>query len=127
MSIYMYAPHVYIFLLWVDVCVWLQARMVSSIPKFKRSAMVCKYKFNTLYKQYREDKVANNILGNDCYDYEFYKSLDTWWHLNSNVMKHVLASANDSTTPTTLVDSPDITTIYIKNVVELWQLQAINP
>jgi hypothetical protein len=94
--------------------------MVSSIPKFKRLAVVCKCKFNTLYlKQYREDKVANNILGNDCHDCEFYKSLDTWWHFNCNVMKHVLASANDSTTPTTLVESLDITTTCIENVVKL--------
>jgi hypothetical protein len=53
----------------------LQARMVSSIPGFKKSAMECKHKLNTLYKQYREDKVANNILGNDRHDCKFYKSL----------------------------------------------------
>jgi hypothetical protein len=47
------------------------------IHGFKNSAMACKRKFNTLYMQYREDKVANNILGNDHHDCKFYESLDT--------------------------------------------------
>jgi hypothetical protein len=45
----------------VDFWMGLQARMVSSIPGFKRSTVAYKHKFNTLYKQYRKDKLANNI------------------------------------------------------------------
>jgi hypothetical protein len=36
-----------------------------------------KRKFNTLYKQYKEDKIVNNISQNDCHDCKFYESLDT--------------------------------------------------
>jgi hypothetical protein len=56
--------------------------MVSSIPRFKKSVVACKRKFNTLYKQYKEDKIANNISGNDHHDCRFFESLDNWWHFN---------------------------------------------
>jgi hypothetical protein len=36
-----------------------------------------------------------------------------------DVMKHVSASANDSTTPTVHVESPDITSTLIEKVVDV--------
>jgi hypothetical protein len=40
-------------------------------------------------------------------------------------MKHVLASANDSTTSTTSIESPDITTNFIENVAEVYNSNNI--
>jgi hypothetical protein len=38
-------------------------------------------------KQYKDDKITNGILGNDCYECPFYDALDSWWHQSGNVMK----------------------------------------
>jgi hypothetical protein len=42
-----------------------------------------------------DDKITNEILGNDCHEYPFYDALDSWWHQNKNVMKHVSIFINE--------------------------------
>jgi hypothetical protein len=42
-------------------------------------------------------------------------------------MKHVSPSVNDSTTPTTLVESPDITTTYMENAMKMSNSDNIKP
>jgi len=49
-----------------------------------------------LYKLYKEDKLVNGIFGSDRLACKFYNSFDQWWHQTGIVMKHVIASANDS-------------------------------
>ena len=78
---------------------------------FKESDVVYKCKFNTFYKKYKNDKVANGTLGNDHYDYKFYESTEIQWYFNNNIMKHVLANANDSTIP---MKNLDIITTFIE-------------
>jgi hypothetical protein len=47
---------------------------------FSRTAIVNKWKFNEIFKQYKNDKIANGISSNDCHECPFYDALDSWWH-----------------------------------------------
>lgn len=85
----------------------LHARMVALICGFTQTVVACKKKFNAIYKQYKEDKIAIGILGNDRHECRFCESMEQWWHQNGNVMKHITASANDSSEP---VDNPEFST-----------------
>jgi len=40
-------------------------------------------------------QIVNGILGNDHHECPFYDALDSWWHQNGNVMKHVSASTSE--------------------------------
>jgi hypothetical protein len=62
---------------------------------FKDFRITCKQKFNAIYKQYKNDKIANGISGNDRHECPSYDALNSWWHQSGNVMKHVNASANE--------------------------------
>ena len=53
-------------------------------------------KNNTLFKQYKVDKMANNVSGEGHHECKFYGSIDQWWHQTSTMMKHVSASTNDN-------------------------------
>ncbi len=70
--------------------------MLASIPKFSKTLIDCKQKFNTIYKQYKDDEIVNGILGNDHYECPFYKALDCWQHQSGNVMKHVNPFTNET-------------------------------
>jgi hypothetical protein len=80
----------------VDVWVKLHARMLALIHGLNRSVEACKKKFNTLFKQYKVDKMANSVSGEGHHECKFYDSTDQWWHQTGTVMKHVSASANDN-------------------------------
>jgi hypothetical protein len=54
--------------------------MLASIFGFLRILIACKWKFNAIYKQYKDDKIANGILDNDHHECPFYDALDSWWH-----------------------------------------------
>jgi hypothetical protein len=54
--------------------------MLASILGFSRTPIVCKWKFNAIYKQYKDDKIANEILGIDYHECPFYDALNSWWH-----------------------------------------------
>ncbi len=69
--------------------------MSVTILGFSKILISCKQKFNAIYKQYKDDKIANGILGNDRHECPFYDALNSWQHQNGNVMKHVSASANE--------------------------------
>jgi hypothetical protein len=81
--------------LMVDTWVKLHTRMSAAIPGFPRIPIACKWKFNAIYKQYKDDKIANGILGNDCHECPFYDVLDSCWHWNGNVMKNVSVFGNE--------------------------------
>lgn len=80
----------------VDTWLKLHARLIAVIPGLNRTAEACKKKFNSMYKLYKEDKVANGISGSNRHACKFYDSFDQWWHQTGTVKKHVTASANDS-------------------------------
>lgn len=80
----------------IDTWVKLHARMVAMIPNFTRSSVACKKKFSSIFKQYKEDKLANGISGNDRRECQFFDSMDEWWHQAGQVMKHVSATTDNS-------------------------------
>ncbi len=69
--------------------------MLATLLGFSRTAIVYKWKFNEIFKQYKNDKIANGISSNDRHECPFYDALDSWWHWSGNVMKHVNAFANE--------------------------------
>ena len=68
-----------------------------AIPGFSRMAKACRKKFKSDFKQYKEDKLANSILGNDRHECMFYDSGNHCWHHFGSVMKHVSATTMDNT------------------------------
>jgi hypothetical protein len=66
--------------------------MLATFSGFSKIPIACKHKFNASYKQYKNDKIVNGISSNDHHECPFYDALDSWWHRNGNVMKHVSAS-----------------------------------
>jgi hypothetical protein len=54
--------------------------MLASILGFSRTLIAYKWKFDAIYKQYKNDKIANGILGDDHHECPFYDALDSWWH-----------------------------------------------
>lgn len=68
-----------------------------AIPGFSRTAEACRKKFEMVFKQYKEDKLANSISGNGRHECKFYDSIDHWWHQAGSVMKHVSATTMEST------------------------------
>jgi hypothetical protein len=62
-----------------------------------RSASPIAYKqtFNEIYKLYKDEKITNEILENDHREWPFNDALDSWWHQNKNVMKHVNVFINE--------------------------------
>ena len=71
--------------------------MIVAIPRFLRTAEACRKKFETVFKQYKEDKLANSSLGNDQHKYKFNDSIDRCWNQASSVMKHVRVTTMDNT------------------------------
>jgi hypothetical protein len=62
--------------------------MVTTILGFIRTIEACK-KFNMLFKQYKIDKIANNILREENHECKFYESIDQWWHQTCTITKHL--------------------------------------
>jgi hypothetical protein len=69
--------------------------MLVSIFGFSRIPIAYKQKFNAIYNLYKDDKTTNEILGNDHHECPFYDALDSWWHQNKNVMKHMNVFINE--------------------------------
>jgi hypothetical protein len=65
-------------LLGVGTWLKLHTQILDSIPWFLKIPIVYKWKFNAIYKQYKDDKVANGILGYDHHEYPFCDALDSW-------------------------------------------------
>lgn len=82
----------------------LHARMMAAVEGFNRTPIACKRKFNSLYKQYKDDKMTNNVSDSDRNEYKFYECLDQWWHFNGHVMRHVSSVSKNCTTST--MDNP---------------------
>ena len=81
-------------------------------------------KFNTLYKLYKENKLANGYSRSNHHACKYYDSFYQWWHQTGTIMKYVTTSANDSVnlkiTPQTM------RMIYIQMILQFqlqWQLQ----
>ncbi len=51
----------------------LHIQMLVSIPDFSKIPVAFKHKFNAIYKQHKNEMIANGILGND-----FHKCLFLW-------------------------------------------------
>jgi hypothetical protein len=73
----------------------LHTQMLATLLSFSRTPIGCKWKFNAIYKQYKDDKIVNGISSNDWHESPFYDALDRWWHRCENVKKHVNASVNE--------------------------------
>jgi hypothetical protein len=69
--------------------------MLATLLGVSRTSITCKRKFNSIYKQYKNDKIANGISDNDRHECLFYAALNSWRHQSGNVMKHVSAFANE--------------------------------
>jgi hypothetical protein len=62
--------------------------MVTTILGFIWRIEACK-KFKMLFKQYKIDKLTNNILREESHECKFYESIDKMWHQTCTIMKHV--------------------------------------
>ena len=60
----------------MDTWLKLHTCLIVVIPRLNRIAEACKKKFNSLYKLYKKDKLANGILGLDHHKCKFYNSFD---------------------------------------------------
>jgi len=83
----------------VDMWYKLHARLLSQIPTLKKSHVAIKKKFNSLFKAYKEDKLANNVSGESRHDCKYYDQFESWFFQTRYVQKHVSASANDLDLP----------------------------
>jgi hypothetical protein len=54
--------------------------MLTSIFGFSTTPIACKWKFNAIYKQYKDNKIVNKISSDDCRECPFYDALVSWWH-----------------------------------------------
>ena len=66
--------------------------MVVMLPKFTQTAITCRKKHESIFKAYKDDKLAIEVLENIHYKNKFYKVMDEWWHQVGQVMEHVLAT-----------------------------------
>jgi len=71
------------------------ARMLAMVQNFTRSSITCKKKIPYIFKECKEEKLANGVLGNDRHECWFFIAMDEWWHQIGKVMKHVYATTND--------------------------------
>jgi hypothetical protein len=53
----------------------LHTQMLVSILGFSKIPISFKHKFNPIYKQYKDDKIANQISSNDHHECPFYDAL----------------------------------------------------
>ena len=74
----------------------LHSRLLCLCPSFKKTPKACKSKFSEVFKAYKDDKQANSISGEARHTCKFYDAMDTWYHQNGAVMKHILASSTDN-------------------------------
>ena len=77
----------------------LHARLLFQIPTLKKSPVAVKKKFNSLFKAYKEDKVANNVSGESRHECKYYDQFESWFSQTRSVQKHVSATANDVDLP----------------------------
>jgi hypothetical protein len=52
--------------------------MLASICRILRISITYKWKLNAIYKKYKDDKIAKEILSNDHHECPFYDALDSW-------------------------------------------------
>ena len=74
----------------------LHSRLLCLCPNFKKTPKACKSKFSEVFKAYKDDKQANSISGETRHTCKFYDAMDTWYHQNGAVMKHISASSSDN-------------------------------
>ena len=65
-------------------------------PNFKKTPKACKSKFSEVFKAYKDDKQANSISGEVRHTCKFYNAMDTWYHQNGAVMKHISGSSSEN-------------------------------
>ncbi|KAG0572580.1 hypothetical protein KC19_VG107200 [Ceratodon purpureus] len=80
----------------VNMWLKLHSGLLCLIPNFKKTQKACKNKFLDVLKTYKEDKQANSISGESRHTCKFYDAMDTWYHHNGAVVKHISASIDDT-------------------------------
>ena len=71
--------------------------MLAAIPGFFCIVEACRKKSQTVFKSYKENKLANLVSENNRHECKFYDSLDQWWHQAGSVIKHMSATTMNST------------------------------
>ena len=66
------------------------------VSESQKNTKACKSKFNEVFQAYKDGKQANSISGEARHTCKFYDAMDTWYHQNGVVMKHISASSNDN-------------------------------
>ena len=80
-------------------------------------------RINFLFKQYKKDKLSNGVSTENRHECKFYDSLDQWWHTNGLVIKHVIASAND----TNLLSRSEFKTYSTEDEMKVEDDQSLTP
>ncbi len=86
----------FICLLRVDTWLKLDTQMLAPILGLSKTPITYKRKFNSISKQFKDDKIVNKVSSNDRHECPFYDALDSRWRWNENVMKHVNDFANET-------------------------------
>ncbi len=65
----------------------LHAQLLALILSFSKTPL--------LFKQYKENKMANEVLGNDYHECKFYDSMDFWCNQLGVIFKPISIYTND--------------------------------
>jgi len=72
--------------------------MVVAISSFSRPTYVCKKKYMTFLKNYKAEKIINEVFGNSQHGIKFYEAMDHWNHHKGQFIKVVSTSTTSSKT-----------------------------
>jgi hypothetical protein len=82
----------------VNVSHKLHCHVVVAIPSFSRPTYVCKKKYMTFLKNYKAEKIINEVFGNSQHGRKFYEVMDHWNHHKGQFIKVVSTSTTSSKT-----------------------------
>ena len=71
----------------------LHAKFLCQLSSFKKSHVISKKIFDSMFKMFKEDKISNDIYKKNRHECKHYEEFDTSWHQTSCMMKHVFAIA----------------------------------
>jgi hypothetical protein len=71
--------------------------MVVAILSFSRSTYACK-KYMILLKNYKAEKIVNEVFGNNQHGGKFYEAMDHWNHHKGQLTKAMSASTTSAKT-----------------------------
>jgi hypothetical protein len=85
--------------------------MAIAIPSFSRSTYAYKKKYMTLLKNYKVEKIINEVFGNNKHGGKFYEAMDHWNHHKGQFTKAM-------STSTTSVETFDVNNQNDKEKIE---------